>query len=183
LKHVSLRRKTVVYLLLTLLVAGHVLDVATSQEHWPFSPYPMYAEAQTSRTLRVTRLIGITATTPPREVALNATWLRNTLSVWEESSQYHRDKIPAAARSYLLRYNHQRLKSTSSKMPRLAGIKVYEYVWKMTDHRPGEGKPDQRNLVTQVWMQGYKPAHSKKKKKKPKPTTAVVQPKELDVAH
>jgi len=109
----------------------------------------MYAEAQTSRTLRAIKLVGVTAGEVPREIKLNATYLRNSLSVWAEGDKLRRDKIPAAAKSFLIEYNHEHAKHPG-KTPRLKCLRVYEYVWKITDRRPGEGEPDEKRLIYEL---------------------------------
>lgn len=172
----SRARKIVIYVVLAVLVLGHAYDVAHSQEHWPFSPYAMYAEAQTNRTLRAVKIVGVTASEVPREISLNATYLRNTLSIWEEGGKYRRDKIPVAAKSFLLKYNHDHARHPT-KSPRLSSIRVYEYVWKLNDHRPGQGQPDKKNLIVEVHTH-----NTKKKSSKKKHPTTVEAAKEPDVA-
>ena len=44
-------RVRVVNVALALLIAGSLIDIATGREHWPFSPYAMFAVSAPSRTV------------------------------------------------------------------------------------------------------------------------------------
>lgn len=43
------------------IVAGHLFDIASGLEHWPFSPYAMYARAQGDWALSVPEIVGTRA--------------------------------------------------------------------------------------------------------------------------
>jgi hypothetical protein len=182
---VAWHRKLVVYILLAILIYGHVYDVARSKENWPISSYPMYAMAQTQRTLRVVRLIGVTSSNP-REVTVNATYLQNTLSIWQQGNQMKHAKMKQAAREFLLNHNRQREKNPKVG-PKLSAIRVYEFSWKLDPKKDGLGEPDQRRLLAEVSAKKptTKPVKkptttSSKKKKKKKPAT---QPTTAEVKH
>ena len=161
----SRARKCVVLMLLAVLVVGHARDVVTSKEHWPFSPYPMYSALQTSRTLHQMRVMGVPASGEAREIPLAGTWLECTVNAWDEAGQIRPDKIPVAAREYLLAFNRQAhvAGATSTK---LKSIRVYEYSWKLSDRSASSGEPDQKRLSIEV--RAKKPSSTTRPTKKHK---------------
>src|SRR5262249_42305820 len=54
-------RRAVVNLLAVGLIGGSAYDIATDQEHWPFSQYPMFSAVWREPTLQLLRLVGVTA--------------------------------------------------------------------------------------------------------------------------
>src|SRR3954453_8657592 len=58
------------------LVWGHLSDVVTGKEHWPFSNYPMYSGVYRSRTLKTVRLAWITDEPRPREMGVGGIYAR-----------------------------------------------------------------------------------------------------------
>jgi len=62
------------------LVLGHLADVVTGSEHWPFSCYPMYARLQRSTSYETIRLVGVTVGAPPREVPMDTPFLRSNFA-------------------------------------------------------------------------------------------------------
>jgi len=46
-------RRGLVYTLLAVIVGGHVYDIVSGEEHWPFSPNPMYAHRVRQIGIRV----------------------------------------------------------------------------------------------------------------------------------
>jgi len=47
----TLRRQILIHLLIAGVIAGSVYDIVASQEHWPFSNYPMFATIHRKPTL------------------------------------------------------------------------------------------------------------------------------------
>jgi hypothetical protein len=41
------------------IVGGHLVDIATGVEHWPFSPYPMYSRAQSDWAPVMAEIVGV----------------------------------------------------------------------------------------------------------------------------
>ena len=54
----SRRRLFVAYSAIALVVLGHLRDIVTDAEHWPFSPYPMYSYPPPDR-LDLYRVVGV----------------------------------------------------------------------------------------------------------------------------
>ena len=54
-------RRRMIYGLMATLVIGHLYDIATRREHWPFSPYPMYSHLNSDRVLDAPRIVGVAA--------------------------------------------------------------------------------------------------------------------------
>ena len=63
-------RVWLVYAILAAIVGGHLVEIVTQREHWPFSPYPMWSMASTSWDLQDHRLYGVTDEPTPREILL-----------------------------------------------------------------------------------------------------------------
>src|SRR5438445_13398218 len=64
-------RLWLVHAVMVVIVGGSFFDIVTGREHWPFSPYPMYASIIRVRTLTGLRLCGVTGGVPA-EVPLTA---------------------------------------------------------------------------------------------------------------
>ncbi|MDB5295794.1 MAG: hypothetical protein JWO31_1777, partial [Phycisphaerales bacterium] len=58
------------YGVLAVLVGGHLVEVATQREHWPFSPYQMWSVPSRSWDVSREMLRGVTDEPTPREVPL-----------------------------------------------------------------------------------------------------------------
>lgn len=41
------------------IVGGHLVDIASGVEHWPFSPYPMYSRAQSDWASVMPEIVGV----------------------------------------------------------------------------------------------------------------------------
>ena len=54
-------RRALPNLLIVGLLGCAAFEVVTGREHWPFSPYPMFAEAETPETVTRVRVIGTDA--------------------------------------------------------------------------------------------------------------------------
>ena len=63
-------RVGLVYAVLFVIVAGHLVEVVTQREHWPFSPYQMWSIPSTSWDLTHYELRGVTDEPTPREIDL-----------------------------------------------------------------------------------------------------------------
>ena len=113
--NISKTRKRIVYALLAIIVFGHLFDIATSKEHWPFSPYPMYATIQKDWSFRMLRVVGVSDTTPRHEIAFNATYLRNTLNGLKDASPARRARLSKAIYEFLQGYNRRTLRPLSHR--------------------------------------------------------------------
>ena len=52
-------RIALVATLAVVLIVGHVFDIVTQTEHWPFSYYPMYGRVQSKSRLRIPAFYGV----------------------------------------------------------------------------------------------------------------------------
>ncbi len=59
-------------LLIGVLIAGSLFDIAPRREHWPFSPYDLYTGASNEYSLTLLRLYGVTAGKTPSELVERA---------------------------------------------------------------------------------------------------------------
>ena len=71
----SPRRVWFVYALLAVIVGGHLIEVATQREHWPFSPYQMWSKPSVGWEVKREMLRGVTAGPNPTEVSLTTAQL------------------------------------------------------------------------------------------------------------
>ena len=63
-------RVWLVYAMLFVIIAGHLVDMAMRREHWPFSDYPMWSLPSHSWEVNREMLRGVTDEPTPREVPL-----------------------------------------------------------------------------------------------------------------
>ncbi len=116
------------------LVLGHLYDLTTHREHWPFSYYPMYARVQKRTRLQILTLYMRAPGTGvghdgkrPQLIRMNdtgvppftATGMRNILMAaadWrgEKISTVQRKKTATVLRAYLKKYEARRAAGLSS---------------------------------------------------------------------
>ena len=141
-------RKWLVWSLLALLVGGQAVAVVRSQEYWPFSPYPMYAELQEDRDFSTIRLVGVS--NDNREMSLDAAWLRKSLT-----KIARREDAPFALKnamaSYVKKYGWRRPGDPRGSPNRLRAIRVYEQKWSLQqDASNATTRPDENHLLAEI---------------------------------
>ena len=134
-----LRRQILVFSLLALLVGGQLYAVITSEEHWPFSPYPMYAELNQTREYKVIRLVGVTAPPGSRELTLDSAWLRKSLAKAARHPQAD-TMLLKSARSYVQKYSWRNPHNRDA--PHLRALRIYEQVWDLRGDASNQEAPD-----------------------------------------
>jgi hypothetical protein len=152
-------RLWLVYAVLAVIVGGSFFDIITGREHWPFSPYPMYATVPQDRALTQMRLYGVTEDTPPREMPLVAferiqpfspSNLQNSLArISAHREPVRRVLLEKALRDCLDRYESLRRAGRHSGPP-LRGVRLCRVHWKLDPWARNVDRPDRRELVYAV---------------------------------
>ena len=153
----SSRRRGFVYVLLGVLVIGHLVNAATEREHWPFGPYLMFSQASGGTTSSLLRMKGVTDEAMPREIMLSkvpayfapmpvyhirlcfdrALWLRGGGKSKSLETLCH---------DYLARYEQRRLAGLHQGPP-LKGLRLYRYEWTIQPDAANAATPDRVTLI------------------------------------
>jgi hypothetical protein len=152
---VTRRRRAFLNLVFAVLIGGSLYDIATDQEHWPFSQYPMFSTLWRTPTFSWLRLFGVDAS--GREFALSA---NRYIAPFDQS------RLPKALRQIMDRPDGQRelqvaLTDCLARYdalrtahrhdgPPLAALRLYELVWTIEPNAANLDSPDTRTLVAEV---------------------------------
>jgi hypothetical protein len=148
-------RRTIVNVALLALIAGSVYDVAMDQEHWPFSPYPMFSGVWRSSTFTWLRLFGVTA--DGREFPLDrngfiAPFDQSRLPKALKRILDGRDgdiRVRTALADCLARYEELRREKRHDGPP-LAALRLYELEWTIDPEAANVDRPDHRAFIAEV---------------------------------
>lgn len=134
-------RRRLVTVLASVIAGGSLLELALGppyrgeSEHWPFSPYQMYARLPWT-TVVIRRIYGVVADSSKREIPLlddamvrpfehSRLWFSwNRL----DNSPERERLLPVALRDYLVRYETRRAQGLHSG-PRLEAVRLYRLRW------------------------------------------------------
>lgn len=150
------RRRWLVHALIAVIAAGHLYDIATGREHWPFSPYPMYSHLLREWTLTTPRLYGVRRdgggelplwATVYLEPFDQARLLQAVQAMWPERDG--RARVASALADCLARYERRRA-SGEHDGPPLAGLRYYYLHWTLDAAARNVDRPDHRELVAEV---------------------------------
>lgn len=154
------RRRAAVYGAAALLLGGSLCEIATGpaehREHWPFSPYTMYAALNTSPSLTVRRLFGVTRDTPPRELPLfEGRFIRpfDNPRLWFSLDRMNRSRdrerlLREALFDCLRRYEARR-RAGGHHGPPLSRVRLYQLRWELDPHARNREAPE-RELLLEV---------------------------------
>ena len=151
--HMSWRRLLFVHALLGCLVGGHLYDIATDQEHWPFSQYPMFSTVDESRTHRTLRLFGVTAgaevplLSPAYLHPLDQCRLSTALLRMSERTSVRRD-IDEALSDVWHRYEEHRTAGHHGG-PALTAVRLYSLEWHLDANATNADTPETREVVAE----------------------------------
>ena len=165
LARMSSGRLVFVHLVLAVLVGMSAYDIKTGQEHWPFSPYPMFAEVDERPTLTALRLFGLTDEVPPRQIPLREDVLiapfdqcRLTTAFSQAySDPERRDRLTELLDDSLRRYESRRLAALHQGPP-LHAIRLYSMEWSLDPDANNVDAPEVQRLIAQVaWRRPLRP--------------------------
>jgi hypothetical protein len=129
-------RLLTVYALIATLLGGSAWDLLNDREHWPFSPYAMFAHVDRDTRLTALRPIGVTADDPPRllpllDYAMIAPFDQCRLST-AFARVYHdplrRTQLAPMLADILERYEERRHAGRHDG-PKLRAVRLYEVTW------------------------------------------------------
>lgn len=154
---IPMRRSRVwlVHGLIGFIAAGHLFEMVTGKEHWPFSEYPMFANLRRFRTLRELRLIGVTDEPASREIVLNhqryldpldPVRLGATLARLQESERGRAEHFKDALAYVLDRYETLRARGAHHDPP-LQRVELYRFAWRVDRQVRNIREPAERTLV------------------------------------
>ena len=151
------RREFLVYAVIFVITSGSLFDIATQREHWPFSPYRMFSSVKREHSISAKRLIGVTDGDPPREITLQDPQYIQPLSSLGLSTSLNRKPndvtyeqyYTEALRHVLDRYEALRIAGEHDG-PRLRGIRLYKYHWKLDPWARNAERPDSQVLILEI---------------------------------
>ena len=145
-------RRMFAHVLITGVILGSAYDIATRQEHWPFSDYPMFSAIHRAAVLEWPRLFGVTA--DGSEIALVSheyLWpldqsrlpigLRHIYATERNATRLH-----AALEDCLERYERRRIAGEHDG-PALRGIRLYVVAWDIEPYARNLDQPRSRQLI------------------------------------
>src|SRR3954471_18639641 len=146
-KRAQFGRKIIVAALLALIVGGQAIAVATSEEYWPFSPYPMYSGLVETGDYTVIQLIAVT--NDGRELALNAVWLRKWMNRLSRRDN-PREELERAMVKYVRKDGWHRPGDSKKSPPKLKALRAYEQHWTLKGDAANATKPDSSKLLAEI---------------------------------
>jgi hypothetical protein len=152
-----------------IVVGGSCFDIVTAREHWPFSPYRMYAMVLRQPSLTALRLFGVTDRVPPGEIALSETRYTEPLNAIRlhhaftrmnvlDEGQPHGQRLAAALNACLERYEALR-QAGRHEGPPLQGMRLYRLTWKLEPWARNADRPDEKALLLEVKRQTLEVRH------------------------
>jgi hypothetical protein len=151
----SIGRLIAAHVLILGIVGSSVYDIATEQEHFPFSNYPMFSTVHRTPTLRWYRLFGVT--TDGREVALlnySQLWPLDQSRLPLGLRRIHQEpgnetRLKEALSDILRRYERRRAAGEHDGPP-VRGLRLYEIGWDLEPYAANLGQPGSRELIAEV---------------------------------
>ncbi len=149
----SWRRLLFVHVLLACLVGGHLYDIVTDQEHWPFSQYPMFSNVDESRTHRTLRVFGVTAGTelpllsPAYIHPFDQCRLSTALLRLSDRTTVRRD-LDEALSDVWHRYEARRIAGHNGG-PALTAVRLYSLEWNLDPKATNARTPETREVLAE----------------------------------
>jgi hypothetical protein len=149
-------RLAVAHGMILTLLAGGLYDTATGREHWPFSPYAMFAEVDLSRSASKLVLVGMDEDRN-LEVPRAGAWVAQPLSVGrlgvalelELAEPRGAERVALIVTQLLARYDRMRVQGRHPG-PRLAALRLYRLEWNL-DIAVDRARPaDRRTLIVEA---------------------------------
>jgi hypothetical protein len=152
----SRTRTLLVHLLIAGILAGSVYDIATRQEHWPFSDYPMFAVIPRQPVLENSyRLFGVTYDN--REVAIlkySQLWPLDQSRLPIGLRRLYREpdgreRVRAVVEDTFRRYELRRAEGRHNGPP-LRAMRLYKLTWDLEPYAANLDRPRSRELLVEV---------------------------------
>jgi hypothetical protein len=148
-------RRALVNVLAAGLIGGSLYDIATDQEHWPFSQYPMFSGVWREPTFTWLRLFGVTE--DGREIPLDsnryvAPFDQSRLPKVLKRMLEERDgasRVRTAIADCLTRYEDLR-RAAEHDGPPLVAMRLYELEWSIDAAGANLDRPDRRDFIAEV---------------------------------
>jgi len=149
-------RGLLVHLLIAGVIGGSLYDIATRQEHWPFSDYPMFALVQQRPVLdNWFRLYGVTFDN--REVAIlkySELWPLDQSRLPLGLRRLYQqpggpERVRAAVDDILRRYELRRVRGQHDGPP-LRALRLYSVNWDLEPYAANLDRPRSRALLVEV---------------------------------
>jgi hypothetical protein len=155
--HMTAGRIVAVHALVAILLGASAFDIATGQEHWPFSPYPMFSSVERAWTLDSLLLMGVAADASGREFPLrDAAFIApfdqcrlNTALQRARSSDDQGRRLHAMLEDSLARYETQRERGAHDGPP-LRAVRVYAAHWTLDEQAQNVDTPDRVRLIDEA---------------------------------
>ena len=149
-------RVWLVYAVLFVIVAGHLIEVVTQRYHWPFSTYQMCSIHSTSWDLTHYELRGVTDEPTPREIdlfqsqylyPLPSRFLNlHLIEAAKDAKKGKTSRQEAVTKNTLAHYERRR-KAGEHHGPPLKAIRLYRFDWKMDKDATNAKQPDRKTLL------------------------------------
>ena len=149
-------RVWMVYAVLFAIVGGHLIEVVTQREHWPYSPYQMWSIPSTSWDLTHYYLRGVTAEPVPREIdlyesqylyPLPSRFMNLHLIEAAKDAEKGKTARQAAVARETLKHYEKRRQAKEHDGPPLQAIRLYRFDWKMDTDATNAKSPDRVTLL------------------------------------
>jgi glycosyltransferase involved in cell wall biosynthesis len=142
---------------IAVIVAGAAYDITTGQEHWPFSPYPMFSSVERASTLDSLVLAGVAddgsgREIPLRDVAAIAPFDQCRLTTALERAASAADggaRLHAMLEDCLARYEAGR-QGGAHDGPPLRAVRVYDAHWALQPDASNVDSPDSKRLLDEA---------------------------------
>ena len=146
------KRQMLAHVLIAGVILGSAYDIATRQEHWPFSDYPMFSAIHRATVLEWPRLYGVTA--DGSEIALVSheyLWPldQSRLPIGLRhiyATERNPDRVHAALEDCLERYERRRM-ARQHDGPALRAIRLYVVAWDIEPYARNLDHPKSRQLI------------------------------------
>jgi hypothetical protein len=150
-------RRASVYGLMAVIGVGHLYDVATGREHWPFSPSPMYSHRNRDFVLDAARIAGVRGDGAPDEFPLRET---RYLAPFDQSRLGQalnamlqqpdgRARVATALADCLARYERRR-RGGEHDGPPLVALRLYSAHWRLDPAARNAERPEHQDLLVEV---------------------------------
>ena len=157
---ISKRRILLVNVVVLLLISGHLVDIVTNKEHWPFSQYKLFTNVETERSLTRMQLYGVTQESSYEFPLRSADNIFDSSTVIDPLwSTYYKQRLKPEERQAKLNdrlldslsaYEKQRLAGDLNGPP-LQGVRLYEATWSLDGQARSMDDPaDHRELIAEV---------------------------------